>query len=228
MAEGLLWGSWSDGRPLMSIQHLTSPWSRPLYGGEGGPAGAGADPFRRPHHEASPAEIAPMVELQTGQQVVLLAGGIEGDAIGPCHRMARQMARPQANHPLFAGAGQQVDVHHSRRAGDRGLAAELRGGGWSESETLAPGHGGRESGSNSLAGGKRASGSGPLSAPGPFRSPVRIPPARPWPQSRWRGPWARRPWAPSPARCAPRRPRPALSRCAVRPSPNRWSCRHRG
>ena len=103
-----------------------------------------------------------MVELQARQQVVLLAGGIEGDAIGPGHRAARQMARPQANHPLLAGAWQQVDVHHSWRAGHRGLATELGGGGWSETEALAPGHGGREHGPSSLAGEIRAAGTGLL------------------------------------------------------------------
>jgi hypothetical protein len=84
-----------------------------------------------------------MIQLQTSQQLVLLAGGIEGDAIGPGHGVAGQMASPQADHPLFAGAGEQVDVHHSRRAGDGGLTAEFRGGGWRETETLAPGHGER-------------------------------------------------------------------------------------
>ena len=85
-----------------------------------------------------------MVELQTRQEVVLLVGGKEGDAIGPCHRTAGQMARPQADHPLFASAWQQLDVHQPRCAGHGGLAAELCGGGWSETEALAPGHGERE------------------------------------------------------------------------------------
>ena len=92
-----------------------------------------------------------MVELHSRQKFVLLKGGVERDAIGPGHRSARQVACPQPDHPLLTGAGQQVDVHHPGRAGDSGLTAQLRSGGWRETKTLAPGHGGRKHDRPSLA-----------------------------------------------------------------------------
>jgi len=113
----------------------------PLQRGERGATGAAADPFRRPHHEARATEIATKVELEPRQEPLLLARGIEGDAVGPSDWGTRQVAGTKADHPLFAGARVQIDVHHPRRASHRGLTAQFRGGGGSETKALAPGHG---------------------------------------------------------------------------------------
>jgi hypothetical protein len=51
------------------------------------------------------------------------------------------MAGTEADHPLLAGACQQVEMHHPGGAGHCRLTAEFSGSSGSEAEALAPGHG---------------------------------------------------------------------------------------
>jgi hypothetical protein len=60
------------------------------------------------------------------------------------------MARTQTDHPLFTAARQQIEMHHPRGAGHRGLTAELRSGRRCETEGLAPGHELEDRGNSSL------------------------------------------------------------------------------
>ena len=79
--------------------------------------------------KASPADVASVVEGQPFKQFELRFGGVECHAISPGNGSASEMPWLQANHVLLAVPLGEIEVHQTWGASNRGLAAQLSGGG---------------------------------------------------------------------------------------------------